>query len=76
MCPYRHEAQSLVKEGGGHYTSKQIKIYTSTLRSGLRKEETRSCNSLRQVEKLGWSGRAFLIFKVQYGDEMELECKE
>lgn len=29
MSPYPREAQSLTREGGGHDTSKQLKIHTS-----------------------------------------------
>lgn len=60
-----HEAPGPVREANRHCTSKQMKIYTSKLRSGL----------IREAEKLGWSTKASLIPKVPSREEMGPGCK-
>lgn len=64
MSPPSRGSQSGKRGYGRHCTSKQIKIYTSELWSGLIREGP------REAEKLGWSTKASLILKAQSREEM------
>lgn len=53
ICPYPPEAQSLVREGGGHYASKQLKIHTSKAWSSPGREGMR-CHNRNWGRQRSW----------------------